>query len=114
MVFKRKYNIRTPEQFGFTTNSSTELVITTIYDKLLDNLDKNKYTCAILLDIKKAFDSLDHKILLNKLNYYRFQGKIWNSMKSFLENRKICTKVELNTLGFFTVYNSRNSSRLLS
>ena len=43
-----KYNILALEQFGFTANSSTELAITTIYDKLLDNLDKNQYTCAIL------------------------------------------------------------------
>ena len=103
MDFIGKYNILAPEQFGFTTNSSTELAITTIYDKLLDNLDKNQYTCAIFLDIKKTFDSLDHKILLKKLDHYGFRGKIWNLMKSYLENRKICTKVELNTSGFFKV-----------
>ena len=54
MDFIDKYNILSPEQFGFTTNSSTELAITTIYDKFLDNLDKNQYTCAIFLDIKKG------------------------------------------------------------
>ena len=61
-----------PEQFGFTTNISTELAITTIYDKLLDNLDKNQYTCTIFLDIKKAFDSLNHKILLKKQDHNDF------------------------------------------
>ena len=64
--------ILAPEQYGFTAHSSTELAITTIYDKFLDNLDKNHYTCAIFLDIKKAFDSLDHKILLKKLDHYGF------------------------------------------
>ena len=63
MDFIGKYNILAPEQFGFTTNSSTELAITTIYDKLLDDLEKNQYTCATFLHIKKAFDSLDHKLL---------------------------------------------------
>ena len=43
MDFIDKYNILSPEQFEFTTNSSTELAITTIYDKFLDNLDKNQY-----------------------------------------------------------------------
>ena len=86
MDFIGKYNILAPEQYGFTANSSTELAITTIYDKFLDNLDKNHYTCAIFLDIKKAFDSLDHKILLKKLDHYNFQGKIWNLLKSYLEN----------------------------
>ena len=68
--FIGKYNILASEQFGFTTNSSAALAITTISDILLDNLDKNQYTCAIFLDIKKSFDSLDHKILLKKLDHY--------------------------------------------
>ena len=92
MGFIDKYNVLPPEQFGFTTNSSTELAITTIYDKFLDNLDKNQYTCAIFLDIKKAFDSRDHKILLKKLDHYGFRGKIWNLLKSYMENRKIALK----------------------
>ena len=103
MDFIDKYNILSPEQFGFTTNSSTELAITTIYDKFLDNLDKNQYTCAIFLDIKKAFDSLDHKILLKKLHHYGFRGKIWNLLKSYMENRKICTKVEQKASKYFKV-----------
>ena len=82
MDFISKYNMLAPKQFGFTTNSSPKLAITTIYDKLLDNFDKNQYTCAIFLDIKKAFDSLDHKTLLKKLNHYGVREKIWNLMKS--------------------------------
>ena len=44
MDFIYKYNILFPKQFGFTTNSSTELAITTNYEKFLDNLDKNQCT----------------------------------------------------------------------
>ena len=85
--FIGKYNILASEQFGFTRNSSTEQAITTIYDKLLDNLDKNQDTCAIFLDIKKAFGSLDHKILLKKLSRSLwFLRKIWNLIKSYLKN----------------------------
>ena len=69
MDFVDKYNILSLQQFEFITNSSIELAITTIYDKFLDNLDKNQYTCAIFFDIKKAFDSLDDKILLKKLDH---------------------------------------------
>ena len=105
MDFIGKYNILAPEKYGFTANSSTKLAITTIYDKFLNNLDKNHYTCAIFLDIKKAFDSLDHKILLKKLDRYGFRGKIWNLLKSYLENRKICTIVDQKS-------NSRNPSEL--
>ena len=66
---------------------ATLLAITTIYDKLLDNLDKNQDTCAIFLDIKKAFESLDHKTLLKELSRSLwFSRKIWNLMKSYLKN----------------------------
>ena len=103
MDFIGKYSILALEQYGFTANSSTELAITTIYDKFLDNLDKNHYTCAIFLDIKKAFDSLDHKILQKKLDHYGFRGKIWNLLKFYLENRKICTIVDQKVSKFFKV-----------
>ena len=53
MDFIAKYNALAPKQFGFTTNSSTELAITTIYDKLLDNSDKNQCTCAVFRYISK-------------------------------------------------------------
>ena len=103
MDFIDKYNILSPERFGFTANSSTELAITTIYDQFLDNLDKNQYTCARFLDVKKAFDSLDHKILLKKLDHYGSRGKIWNLLKSYTKNRKICTKVEQKASKYFKV-----------
>ena len=64
MKFIDKNSILNSNQFGFKTNSSTELAVTTIHDTFLDNLDKNLYTCAIFLDIKKTFDTIDHKILV--------------------------------------------------
>ena len=63
----------------------------------------NVHDCAIFLNIKKAFDSLDHKILLKKLDRYGFRGKFWNLLKSYMENRKICTKVEQKASKYFKV-----------
>ena len=57
--FVNKNNILTPSQFGFRENSSTDLTITTFYDKLLNNINDEKITCSIFLDVKKAFDSVD-------------------------------------------------------
>ena len=79
--FINKHNLLAFEHFGFTINSSTEQAITTIYDKFLDNLDNKQYTCAILLDIKKAFHTIDHQILLKKLYHCGFRGKLWNILK---------------------------------
>ena len=65
--FLDKNKIITPSQFGFRTKSSTELAITTLYHKLLTNLNENKVTFSLFLDLKKAFDSVNHPILLKKL-----------------------------------------------
>ena len=79
---------------GFKTNSSTELAITTLHDKLLDNLNNKKTTCSIFLDLKKAFDSVSYDILLKKLERYGLRGSVWKLLNSYLKDRKICTKVD--------------------
>ena len=81
--FINKNNLLASKQFGFTTNSSTEKAITTIYDKFLDNVDNKQYTCSMFRDTKKAFD---HQILLKKLYHYDFRGKFWNILKSYMNN----------------------------
>ena len=78
MEFIDNNNILSSNQYGFRANNSTELAVTTVYDEFLENLDRKLCTCAIFLDIKKAFDTIDHQILLKKLNHYGFHGKIWN------------------------------------
>ena len=67
-------NILTPSQFGFTENSSTDLAITTFYDKLLNNINNRKVTCSMILDLKKAFDSVDITILLKNFAIMDFEA----------------------------------------
>ena len=74
--FLNKNAILTASQYSFKTNSSTELVITTLYDKLLDNLNNKKTTCSIFLDLKKALASVSYGISLKKLEHYGFRGSI--------------------------------------
>ena len=47
------------------------------------NMDKRLFTCGIFIDLKKAFDTVNHQILLNKLNLYGFRGIINNWSESF-------------------------------
>ena len=54
--FINKNNWLSFERFGFTTNSSIEQAITTIYNKFLNILGNNQNICAIFIDIKKAFN----------------------------------------------------------
>ena len=92
--FLNKNDISTALQYGFKTNSSTELAITTLYDKLLDNLNNKKTTCSIFLDLKKAFDSISHDILLKKLEHHGFRDTVWKLLNLYLKDRKIWTKVD--------------------
>ena len=70
MNYINKNKILLASQFGFTTNSSIDLAVTSIYDKLLQNMDDKKVTWSIFLDLQKAFDSVNHTIILKKLNHY--------------------------------------------
>ena len=57
------------------------------------NLDKGQYTSVTFIDLKKAFDTVDHQILLQKLRVYGLAGKEINWFQSYLDNRKQCCKV---------------------
>ena len=86
----------TSEQFGFTTKSSTEQAITIIYDKFLDNLDKNSTVGQYFFILKNHLVLQIIKILLKKLYHYDFPGKFFDILKSYLENRKMHTNLNKN------------------
>ena len=58
------------KQFGFCKNFSTAHAIITLIENVQSALDNNKFACGIFIDLEKAFDTVDHSILLSKLNYY--------------------------------------------
>ena len=85
--FLQKNNAFSNHQFGFREGFSTEYAILDIYEKLLCNLDKGLSSCAIFLDLAKAFDSVDHGVLLSKLPKYGIRGKSFEFFKSYLTSR---------------------------
>ena len=63
-------NILVNNQYGFRKNHSTYMAILDLYDKISNSIDNNEFAIAVFIDLAKAFDTLDHGILCNKLYYY--------------------------------------------
>ena len=80
-------------QFGFRKKHSTNHALITITEKIRNVLDNNQYACGVLLDIQKAFDTVNHRILLSKLEYYGIRGIPHDLIKSYLTNRKHYTHI---------------------
>ena len=95
-----KHKLITPYQFGFRKGFSTEQAVIEIKSLLLKNLDKKIHTCTIFLDLAKAFDSVDHKILLRKLERYGIRGIPLQLIKSYLAGRQHLVKVGTNESDF--------------
>jgi len=73
------YKLLTPAQFGFRSGFSTECALHTFLDHVYRSLDNAEFTVCIMLDLSKAFDTLNRDILINKLEYYGIRGvaKAW-------------------------------------
>ena len=61
-------------QYGFRTKHSTELAVTELVDRVLLNVDNKQVLFAVFMDLSKALDTLDHKILIDKLQHYVIRG----------------------------------------
>ena len=59
-----------------------------LLEDITDNYDKNNVTIGVFIDLKKAFDTINHNILIKKLSYYGIRGKPLQWLESYLMNRK--------------------------
>ena len=75
-------------QYGFHKLYSTGLALIEITDYIKRLLDEKKYVISIFIDFKKAFDTVDHEILLHKLEYYGIRGIANIFFRSYLTNRR--------------------------
>ena len=95
LAFLDKQKILSDTQFGFRKNHSTSYQIK-LYDKISCATDNREITVGVLIDLSKAFDTVDHNILLEKLEHYGIRGLALNWFRSYLSNRQ--QYVEFNSL----------------
>ena len=76
------------KQFGFHTIHSTEHAILLLVNQLYQSFDESKFTLGIFIDLSKAFDTMDHKILTKKLELYGIKDCNLRWFESYLSNRK--------------------------
>lgn len=88
--FLKRQNLLFSKQFGFQENSSTEHAILTFVENVIRSFEKGEFTLGVFIDLSKAFDTVNHSILLTKLSYYGIQGTCKKWFASYLQNRKQC------------------------
>ena len=86
--FINRHNVLYDRQSGFRKKRNTMYPLIDIITECYDNTNNGNLSCIITLDIKKAFDTVKHDILLYRLNYYGIRGPCLKLLTSYLTNRK--------------------------
>ena len=84
-----KHVLLSDNQYGFRSNRSTSLALLELVEKITKSIDDGKYTIYTIqfIDIKKAFDTIDHNILLQKLHFLGVRGVANSRLTSYLSKR---------------------------
>lgn len=88
-----KYNILIEEQLGFRKKKSINMAIYNLIKTVRSGREKKLPVYAMYMDLKKAFDYVDHDILIGKLEKYGIRGNVLNLIKSYLSNRSQQTQI---------------------
>ena len=91
--FIEKMDIIYAKQFGFRSHHSTEQAILSIVDKIQEGIEKGMFSCGIFLDFSKTFDTVNHSILIRKLEHYGVRGIAKDWIVSYLSNRRQFTSI---------------------
>ena len=89
----QKNDLLYSSQYGFPKRHSTQHAILDIVNTIQANMSQGLFSCGIFIDVKKAFDTVDHDILLGKLHHYGFRGIINEWFASYLNIRLQTTQI---------------------
>ena len=92
--YLKSNNILCRNQFGFCKNSNTSDAIIELIDYVYSSLDNKQSTIAVYLDFSKAFDTVNHNILMSKLLHNGVRGVMQSWFESYLSNRKQYVSIE--------------------
>ena len=95
--FLTKFNILNHHQYGFRPHHSTAMAILELVNNIYEGFENNQYTVGVFIDLKKAFDTVSHEILLVKLNFYGIRGIPLTWLTSYLSHRQQCVMVHDHT-----------------
>jgi hypothetical protein len=106
LAFVENNGILCSEQSGFRSSFSCETALNLVVDNWKENLQMKKLITVVFLDLKRAFETIDRKILLQKLERYGVRGRALNFFESYLSERRqhckfggVCSSNEINELG---------------
>ena len=85
IIYIEKQQILVKNQFGFRQKHSTKNALVTLIENISDALDNNDFSIAIFLDLRKAFDTINHDILLDKMFFYGVRGIVFDWVKNYYQ-----------------------------
>ena len=91
--FVNKHNLLSSSQFGFQKGKSTTDALLNVIEGVYDKLNDSKHVLALSVDLSKAFDTVSHSILIQKLFRYGIRGLPLRWIESYLLNRNQCVRI---------------------
>ena len=101
--FLEVHNILYSLQFGFQENHSIDHALLSLTESVKNTLDNKRLGCGIFIDLQRAFDTVNHKILLSKLEHYGIRGCALEWFRSYLSDRKQYVSVNGKSSSLLTV-----------
>ena len=92
--FIEKFNLLAEGQYGFRNNRSTSMALLDLMEEITNSIDNKKHMIGVFIDLKKAFDTIDHSILLKKLEIYGIRGATNDWFRSYLTGRNQIVSVK--------------------
>ena len=86
--FLEVHNVLYSLQFGFQENHSIDHALMSLTEAIRNTLDNKRFGCGIFIDLQKAFDTVNHKISLSKLEHYGVRGCVLERFRSYLSDKK--------------------------